>query len=407
MSKANASTFLKRQFGRGLGASLLLSLLSPATALAQQGPLPVDVAAPLQAKIIDWNEYTGRFEAVERVELRARVSGYLDAIKFRDGQLVKKGEVLFVVDPRPFQAAHSRAEAELQAAQAEQTRAAADLVRGEELVSNRTLSESVLDERRAVKLQSDAQVAIAEAALRTAALDLEFTEVKAPFSGRISATEVDVGNLVTTGETELAVLVSINPIHLVFTASEADFLRYSRLNAEGSRPSSRNAANRVEARLIDEQGWPHHGKMDFVDNEIDPNAGTITGRAIFTNDDDLLTPGLFARLRLVGSGEYEAQLLPDTAILSDQARKIVLTLAPLAAEDPRKPQCGEAPCQEVVAKVVTLGAIHRGLRVIKSGLSPEDRVIVSGVQRARPGGLVIPQPTELDFAGPDAATNGD
>ena len=383
-------------------------LLSPAAvASAQQGPLPVDVATPLQARITDWNEYTGRFEAMERVELRARVSGYLDAIKFRDGQLVKKGDVLFVVDPRPFQASHARAEAELQAAQAEQTRAAAELVRGEELVQNRTLSESALDERRAAKLQSDAQVAIAEAALRSAALDLEFTEVKAPFSGRISATEVDAGNLVTAGETELAVIVSINPIHLVFTASEADFLRYARMSAEGARPSSRNAANPVQARLIDEQGWPHQGKMDFVDNEIDPNAGTITGRAIFSNDQDLLAPGLFARLRLSGSGEYEAQLLPDQAILSDQARKIVLTVTPLAADDPRKVQCGDAPCEEVIAKVVTLGALHRGMRVVKSGLNADDRVIVSGVQRARPGGLVIPQPTELAFAASEPAANAD
>ena len=398
MRTVTTKTFPEHLLACVFDAPLLLTLLSAAPASAQQGPLPVDVATPLQATITDWNEYTGRFEAVERVELRARVSGYLNQIKFRDGQLVKKGDVLFLVDPRPFEAAHARAEAELQAAQAEQTRAAAELARGEELVQNRTLSESALDERRAAKLQADAQVAIAEAAMRATALDVEFTEVKAPFSGRISATEVDVGNLVTAGETELAVLVSINPIHLVFTASEADFLRYARLNADGARPSSRNAPNAVEARLIDEQGWPHKGKMDFVDNEIDPNAGTITGRAIFSNDDDLLTPGLFARLRLIGSGEYEAPLLPDDAILSDQARKIVLTVAPLAADDPRKEQCGDAPCEEVTPKVVTLGALHRGMRVIKDGLSAEDRVIVSGVQRARPGGLVIPQPAELKFA---------
>lgn len=366
--------------------TLILTAAMPAQ--AQQGPPPVDVATPLLSKIVDWDEYTGRFEAVERVELRARVSGYLQEVSFRDGQLVKKGDVLFVIDQRPFKAAYARVDAELKAALADQTLTVAELRRSERLRKNRNISESVVDERRAAKLRADAQVAIAKAALREVALDLEFTKVTAPFTGRISATQVDVGNLVTTGETLLATIVSTDPIRLVFTASEADFLKYSRLFLAGDRPSSRTTANPVEARLLDETGWPHKGRMDFVNNEIDASAGTITARAIFPNPDDLLTPGLFARLRLLGSGEYEALLIPDAAILADQARKIVMTVGKDGI---------------VIPKVIRLGPLFRGLRVIRAGLSPEDRVIVSGLQRARPGGKVTPQETRVSF--PEPAVN--
>ena len=366
----------------------ILLFCFPINAIAQQGPLPVEVAHPLVKKVVDWDEYTGRFEAVQRVDIRPRVSGFLDEINFRDGQLVKKGDLLFTIDPRPFQTSLDSAKAQLDAAKADQTRTSIELERGEDLVSKGTLSIQVLDERRAAKIRADAQIAVAEAAIRSAELNVEFTEVRAPFDGRISDRKVDIGGLLTENTTVLATLLSTDPIHLVFTASEADFLKYSRLSQNGSRKSSRNTENPVEARLIDEKGWPHKGTMNFVDNELDPSAGTIRGRAKFANADDFLTPGLFARLRLIGSGEYEALLLPDEAILSDQARKIVLVVDEEAT---------------VSAKVVELGPLHEGLRVIRSGLEASDKVVVNGVLRARPGGKVSPE--EITLSLETAASN--
>lgn len=360
--------------------ALVLLFVSCSQSFAQQGPLPVDVAKPLVRTIVDWDEFTGRFEAVQRVEIRPRVSGYVKEINFRDGQLVKKGDLLMTIDQRPFQTTLDSATAQLAAARAAQRRAAIELERGQELVESGTLSVQVLDERLAVKLRTDAEIEIAEAAIRAAELNVEFTEIRAPFSGRISDREVDTGALVVENATAIATLVTTDPIYLGFTGSEADFLKYSRLSLAASRDSSRTAQNPVEARLIDEKGWPHKGVMNFVDNELDPGSGTIRARAIFENSDDFLTPGMFARLRLIGSGEYEALLLPDEAVLSDQARKIVLVVDEEGT---------------VEARVVELGPLHRGLRVIRSGVTEEDTVIVNGVLRARPGGQVVPEMTSL------------
>lgn len=352
---------------------------------AQQQALPVDVAKPLVRTIVDWDEYTGRFEAAQRVEIRPRVSGYIDEILFRDGQLVKKGDLLMRIDPRQFQTALDSATAQLASARAEQRRTRIELERGEELVETGALSVQVLDARLAASLRADAEIVIAEAAIRSAELNVEFTEVRAPFDGRISDRAVNIGALVVENNSVIATLIATDPIYLEFTGSEADFLKYSRLSLNGNRESSRTAANPVEARLIDEQGWPHKGAMNFVDNELDPGSGTIRARAIFDNPDEFLTPGLFARLRIIGSGEYEALLLPDEAILSDQARKIVLVVA------------GEGV---VDARVVELGPLHQGLRVIRSGITAQDVVIVNGVLRARPGGQVVPEETTLSLDDP-------
>ena len=361
--------------------------LSPSFVYSQQGaPAPVDVAKPVVEKVVDWDEFTGRFSAVERVDLRPRVSGYLEEITFKDGQIVKKGDVLFKIDPRPFQAVLDSANAELNAAQAAQSNAEVDFERTQELTSDGSVSVSVLDASRAAKLQADAQVIIAEAAIRSAQLNVDFTQVVAPLSGRISDAKVSIGSLVVQNNTTLATLVTTDPIYLEFTGSEADFLKYSRLNITGEREISRTAANPVEARLSDESGWPHKGKMDFVDNELDQNAGTIRGRAIFDNPDQIFLPGLFARLRLIGSQEYEAMLLPDEAIIADQNNKIVFTVD----------ESGE-----VSQKVVEPGALHKGLRVVRKGIEKDDLVVVSGVQRAQPGQKV--KPNEVTISTNDSA----
>ncbi|MEL7280297.1 MAG: efflux RND transporter periplasmic adaptor subunit [Pseudomonadota bacterium] len=363
-----------------LRAFLVALFSSPLPALAQQQAFPVDVSKPLVRTIVDWDEYTGRFQAVQRVEIRPRVSGYIDEILFRDGQLVKKGDLLMRIDPRPFKTTLDSATAQLASAEAEQRRTRIELERGQELVESGALSVQVLDERLAASLRADAEIVIAAAAIRSAELNVEFTEVRAPFDGRISDRAVNIGALVVENNSVIATLIATDPIYLEFTGSEADFLKYSRLSLNGNRDSSRNVANPVEARLIDEQGWPHKGVMNFVDNELDPGSGTIRARAIFDNPDEFLTPGLFARLRIIGSGEYEALLLPDEAILSDQARKIVLVVD------------GEGI---VGARVVELGPLHKGLRVVRSGITAEDMIIVNGVLRARPGGQVIPEETTL------------
>ncbi len=368
-----------------------MAAVGSGAAIAQGPPrkVPVDVAKPLERMVREWDEYTGRFQAVQRVELRARVSGYLQSIHFNDGELVKKGDLLFKIDPRPFAAQLAAAEARLESAKAELKLADAEVARGEELKRKRVVADAEVFNRRAQKDVRAANVLVAEAEVESARLNLEFTEIRAPVDGLISSRKVDVGNLVAGGTgtttTLLTTINTLDPIHFVFDVSEQAYLKYARLSEQGKRPSSRSTANPVYIRIADEEGWPHKGTMDFVDNEIGQETGTVRGRAIIGNSSRVLQPGLFGRIRIIGSGEYQAVLIPDKAILSDQASKIVM----LVDENGK-----------VEARKIQIGPIVDGLRVVKDGLSVDDRIVVAGMQKIQEGQEV--EATEVTFeAKPD------
>ncbi len=353
---------------------------------AKPPPPPVTVATPLKKQVREWDEFTGRFEAVETVDVRARVSGFLDSIHFKDGEIVKKGDLLFVIDKRPFKIALDQAKAQIDQAQAQVDLANSNVERARPLVERRTITEQEFEQREATARGALGLLASAHAQVKNAELNLKWTDVTAPVGGRISDSPVDVGNLISGGQagsTVLTRIVSLDPIHFVFESSEADYLKYARLARSGQRPSSRDTANPVAVKLIDEQDFRHKGKMEFVDNALDPKSGTIKGRATFENKEGLLLPGMFGRLRLFG-GDFEAYLIPDTAIASDQSRKIVMTVTSSGT---------------VSTKVITLGPIVDGLRVVRSGLTESDKIIISGLQRARPGQKVTSEAGEISSGG--------
>jgi membrane fusion protein, multidrug efflux system len=364
------------------GGVLAVGIAATSCAMADGVPLPqVTIAHPKAMSVPRWDEYTGRFEPLQKVEVRPRVSGAIDAINFVDGQFVKKGDLLYVIDRRPYQLTVDMAKADLARTQAQVAVAANDVARAEQLVGSSAITLRDADQRKASLAVAQAQQLGAEAALRNAELNLEWTEVRAPIDGRISDHRVDVGNLVEGGQagaTLLTTIVTLSPIHFVFDASETDYIRYARLASAEDRSSSREFRNPVMVRLADEPDWSHShgGVMDFVDNQINARSGTIRGRAVFENKDLFLAPGTFGRLRLFG-GTASALLIPDTSILSDQASKIVL-----AVGDDNK----------VVQKIVTLGAMYKGLRVVLAGLSESDRIVITGVANplVRPGAMVRP-----------------
>ena len=340
-------------------------------------PPKVTVARPVQRTIVDHDEYVGRFVPVESVEIRARVSGYLAKVHFQDGQYVKQGDILFTIDKRPFQNTFDQAAANLETAKSNLAFAEADLARGQQLMRERTISEQLFQQRAQYFRNAQAAVAANEAMLRQAGLDLEFTELKAPVSGRIGDRRVTVGNLVTGGTgttTLLATIVSLDPIRVEFTFDEASLLRYGRLANRRQKDSA--GLTTVRLKLIDELEFSHEGRIDFVDNVIDRATGTIRGRAEFSNADGLFTPGMFARVQLPASDPYQALLLPDSAIGTEQSRKYVLVVS---ADN------------TVVQRYVTLGDLADRLRVIKAGLAADDRVIVNGLIQARLGAKVAPQ----------------
>lgn len=348
-------------------------------------PPPVTVASPLLKNIVEWDEFTGQFAAVDEVDIRARVSGFLESIHFRDGQLVNKGDLLFVIDPRPFQIALTAAQSSLASAQARLDLAKLQLTRAEKLKQSDFTSQSTLDQRQQEMLSAAADTQVATAAISAAKLNLEFTQVTAPVSGRISAHRVSVGNLVTGGEsggsTLLTTIVSLDPIHFDFDMSEADFLAYQRAAAAGRLKSNRDSGIVVSAHLMDETDWRLQGTLDFVDNAVDRTAGTIRARAVFPNPDHLITPGQFGRIRIPGSDPYDAVLIPDSAILSDQSRKIVMTVGADGT---------------VAPKVIRPGPMIDGLRIIREGLVGSDVIIVDGLLRARPGAKVTPQQGKIE-----------
>jgi multidrug efflux system membrane fusion protein len=343
-------------------------------------PPTVTVAKPVERAVVDQDEYVGRFVPVNSVEIRARVSGYLDRVAFRDGQIVKQGDLLFTIDKRPFQNALDQARANLAQTKANAAFTEADLNRGQQLVRDKTITEQALDQRMQAAKSAQASVAGSEAAVRQAELDLQFTELRAPVDGRIGDRRVSPGNLVTgglSGNTSLlATIVSLDPIRFEFTFDEASYLRYERLRGGGKDVTGREGSVIVDLRLIDEKDFVHRGYLDFVDNVIDRSSGTIRGRAVFSNPNSIFTPGMFGRIRVPGSPTYQALLIPDSAIGTEQVRKYVLAVN----ND-----------NVAVQKYVTLGQLSDGLRVIKDGIAADDRIIVNGLMRARNGVKVTPQ----------------
>lgn len=370
------------------GLAFIISSAAPAV-LAQGGPpaMPVTAATPIAKRVTQWDEYSGRFEAVAQVEVRARVSGFVDKIHFKDGQLVNVGDLLFTIDKRPFEIAVESAEAEVARNKAQVELAELQVERGASLIKTKTITESDNDQRKANLAVSRAQLKSAEAAVRQAELNLDWTDVRAPLAGRISDRKVDAGNLIQGGQqgsTLLATIVTLDPIRFVFDISESDYIRYTRLYLSGAIASARDSLNPVRIRLSDETEWTRGGKVDFVDNTLSPRSGTIRVRAVVENKNQLLAPGIFARVQLFG-GEYDALMIPDSAVVSDQSRKIVFTVG----DD-----------NVVQAKAVTLGPIVDGLRVIRQGLAATDNVVLDGLANpmVRPGAKVTPQKGEIKTA---------
>lgn len=347
----------------------------------------IATAQVINKRIKDWDEYTGRFQAVDSVEIRPRASGYIDEVKFREGQLVKQGDVLFVIDQRPYQADYDRARAGLELARSQYELAKLEAARAQKLKDSGAVSREELESRLSQLNQQEASVSAAKAALDSAGLMLSFTKVVAPIAGRVSRAEVTKGNLVTGGNqggTLLTTIVSVDPIYVYFEGDENAYLRYQAMAQRGERTSSRDVRNPVRVGLADETGFPHEGQMDFVDNQLDVRTGTIRARAVLSNKEGRFTPGLFARVQLLGSAEYDAVLVDDRAIGTDQSQRFVLVV-------------GQNDTLQY--RPVQLGRNIEGLRVIRKGLSPGEQIVVSGLQRVRPGMQINPVLGQMPVAG--------
>jgi multidrug efflux system membrane fusion protein len=357
---------------------------------AQQGPPPppqVTVAQVIERDVTEWDEFTGRLQAVDSVDIRPRVSGLVSAVRFEEGAIVQRGSLLFQIDPRPFQAEVDRLRAELARARATGQRADSELHRAERLRAENAISKEEHDRRAAFAQESTAQASAVEAALRAAELNLEFTQVTSPINGRVGRAIVTEGNLVSSGPGEatlLTTVVSRDPVYAYFDADEQIFLKYA-AGRGGPRPSSRARSTDLPIRmaLSSDEGFPHLGHLDFLDNQVDGGTGTIRARAIFRNADGMLTPGLFVRLRLAGTGTYQGLLIQDRAVGTDLSKKFVYVVGPK---------------NDIQYRTVTLGPIVDGLRVVRSGLEAGESVVVNGLQRVRPGVEVTPVVETMDHS---------
>jgi RND family efflux transporter MFP subunit len=359
-------------------AGLLLSGCARNEAAQHQAASPpqVTVAAAVSRKVTEFDEFTGRFEAVERVEVRPRVSGYISSVNFRDGDEVHKGDVLFVIDPRPYVAERDKARAQLAQARSQLALAKSERERATKLLGQHAISQEEFDTRTAGNEQAQASVEAAQAALDSAALNLEFTRLTAPIAGRISRALVTSGNYVASGVTPLTTLVSLDPIYVTFDGDEQAYLRHSKLARASEHGASHEPArNPVVVGLANESGYPHQGALVFLDNALDPATGTIHSRALLDNHERLFTPGLFARVRLLDSAQHDAVLVNDSAIGTDQTVRYVLVVD---------------AANKVAYRPVQLGPVIDGLRVVQSGLTAGETVVVNGLQRVRPGAQVQP-----------------
>jgi RND family efflux transporter MFP subunit len=358
-------------------AALILAACARNEAAEAPPPPPAVAAAKVITKsITEFDEFSGRVEAVERVEVRPRVSGYVIATHFQQGHEVKKGDVLYAIDARPYQATLKHAQAELARAKTQLALAQSERERANKLIEKRAISQEEFDARNSGSEAATANFAAAEAAVESAALDLSFTQVRAPISGLVGRAEITAGNLVAAGQTLLTTVVSIDPIYVAFDGDEQVYLKYIGLELRGELKSQRNAGNPVWVGLADETGHPHEGHMVFLDNELDPNTGTIHARGLFKNPERRFTPGMFARVKLIGSAPYDALLINDSAIGTDQSVKFVLKVG----KD-----------NKVEYTPVKLGPLVDGLRVVREGLNNSDVIIVKGLQQVRPGMPVTPQ----------------
>jgi multidrug efflux system membrane fusion protein len=377
----------------GVLLALSVAIIAGCSGQAAENGMPpppaVSVAPVLIKQISQWDDFSGRVEAVESVDLRPRVSGYIDRVNYEEGQEVRKGDVLFTIDSRSYRAELARAQADLARARSQAELGHSEAARAKKLSDLQAISTETYEQRRSAAAEAQANVAAAQAAVDAARLNLEFTQVRAPISGRAGRALVTAGNLVSAGDAAsvLTTLVSLDKMHVHFDTDERTFLHYAELARKGERPSENGAGVPVQVGLVGEEGHPHTGVVDFLDNQVDPATGTIRARALLDNADRAFTPGLFARVRVLGSGQFQAMLVDDKAVLTDQDRKYVYVV------DAK---------HQAQRRDVTLGRTADGLRIVETGLKPGDKVIVSGVQKVFFPGMPVEDKTVV-MGAPEAA----